>query len=48
MKTATIIASLLLIAGLYMEYQKDSSFASIDSGSILMGAGGALLVTGFF
>lgn len=43
MKTITIIAVLALGIGLYLEYQKDSSFTSIDTGSILMGGGVGLL-----
>jgi hypothetical protein len=36
------MAVLALGIGLYLEYQKDSSFTSIDTGSILIGGGVAL------
>jgi hypothetical protein len=44
MKTATVIALVVIAVGAYIEYQKDSSFASTDSGSLVMGAGVGLLV----
>lgn len=44
MKTATIIALVIVAVGGYLEYQKDSSFASVDSGSLVMGAGVGILV----
>lgn len=34
----------VLAIGAYMAYQKDSSFTSVDTGSILMGAGAGILV----
>jgi hypothetical protein len=44
MKTATIVALLILVAGAYMEYQKDSSFGSVSTSSILLGAGTGVLI----
>jgi hypothetical protein len=44
MKTVTWVAIAILLVGAYMEYQKDSSFASVDSGSLIMGVGGGLLI----
>lgn len=44
MKTGTIIALVVIAVGGYLEYQKDSSFASVDSGSLVMGAGVGLLI----
>jgi hypothetical protein len=46
MKTITIAAVVIILVGAYMEYQKDSSFASVDSGSLIMGGGIGLLVGG--
>jgi hypothetical protein len=43
MKPMLLIGTLVLIAGLWMEYQKDSSFASVDSGSLFIGGGLGLL-----
>lgn len=43
MKTATIVAAIVLAVGIYIEYQKDSSFASVDAGSLVMGVGAGLL-----
>jgi hypothetical protein len=47
MKPMLIVASLILVAGLYMEYQKDSSFASVDTGSLVIGVGVGTLVCHF-
>ena len=44
MKGVTLIAIALLGIGVYLEYQKDSSFASIGPGSIGIGAGVGLLI----
>lgn len=44
MKTATVVAVIILAVGAYLEYQKDSSFASLDTGSLVMGVGGGLLI----
>jgi hypothetical protein len=43
-KTATIIALAVLAIGVYLEYTKDSSFGSIDMGSILIGGGAGALI----
>lgn len=48
MKAMHWVAGLILIAGLYVEYQKDSSFASLDTGSMLIGAGAGALLASFF
>jgi len=48
MKASYLIAGLVLVAGIYLEYQKDSSFASIDTGSILIGAGVGLAIGRMF
>jgi hypothetical protein len=48
MKAVTIVAMLVVAAGIWIEYQKDSSFASIDSGSLLIGAGSAVAISSFF
>jgi hypothetical protein len=44
MKTMTIVSLLILAVGVYLEYQKDSSFASVDTGSILIGTGAGLML----
>jgi hypothetical protein len=44
MKPVTIIAVALLAVGIYLEYNKDSSFASVGPGSIGIGAGIGLLI----
>lgn len=44
MKTMTIVSVIIIAAGLYIEYQKDSSFASIDTGSLLIGGGMGLVI----
>lgn len=44
MKTITIVSLLVLAVGIYLEYQKDSSFASVDTGSILMGTGAGMVL----
>jgi hypothetical protein len=44
MKGITIVAVALLAVGIYLEYNKDSSFASIGPGSIGIGAGVGLLI----
>jgi len=46
MKPLTITALIILAVGVYIEYQKDSSFASVDAGSLLMGGSLGLLVGG--
>lgn len=46
MRTVTIVALLALAVGAYMEYQKDSSFASVSAGSLLVGGSVGLLVGG--
>lgn len=44
MKGTALVALALIGIGLYIEYQKDSSFASVDSGSLLMGGGVGFLI----
>jgi hypothetical protein len=44
MKTITIVSLLVLGVGIYLEYQKDSSFASVDTGSILIGTGAGMIL----
>jgi hypothetical protein len=44
MKPVTIVAVALLAVGIYLEYNKDSSFASVGPGSIGIGAGIGLLI----
>jgi hypothetical protein len=44
MKTMTIVSILILGVGVWLEYQKDSSFASVDSGSLIIGAGAGMLL----
>lgn len=44
MKSGYWIAALVLVAGIYLEYQKDSSFSSTDSGSLIIGGGLGLAV----
>lgn len=44
MKTVTIVAIAVMLAGIYMAYQKDSSFASTDTGSLLIGAGAGVII----
>jgi hypothetical protein len=44
MKTIAVVAIVVIIAGAYMEYEKDSSLASVDTGSLLMGAGVGILI----
>jgi hypothetical protein len=44
MKTMTIVSLLILGVGVWLEYQKDSSFASVDSGSLIIGAGAGMLL----
>jgi len=46
MKTMTIAATVVILVGLYIEYQKDSSFASVDAGSLIVGGGVGLLLGG--
>jgi hypothetical protein len=48
MKGVYIIGGLILAAGAYIEYQKDSSFASVDAGSMLIGGGLGFIVGSFF
>jgi hypothetical protein len=48
MKTGTIVAAVVLLVGVYIEYQKDSSFASVDAGSLIIGAGAGMLVGHLF
>lgn len=44
MKTMTIVGVVVLLAGVYMAYQKDSSFGSVDTGSLLIGGGVGVIV----
>lgn len=44
MKTVTIIGFVALLVGAYIEYQKDSSFASVDAGSLIIGSGVGILI----
>ena len=44
MRTMTIVAVIVLAVGTYIEYQKDSSFASVDSGSLIIGTGVGMLL----
>lgn len=44
MKPVTIAAVIILAVGVYLEYQKDSSFASIGPGAVGIGAGIGLLI----
>ena len=44
MQTITWVAVGILVIGAWMEYQKDSSFASVDAGSLVIGVGGGLLI----
>lgn len=44
MKTITIVSILVLAVGVYLEYQKDSSFASVDTGSLLIGGGAGMVL----
>jgi lipoprotein signal peptidase len=46
MKPLTITALVILAVGVYIEYQKDSSFASVDAGSLIAGGALGLLVGG--
>ena len=46
MKTMTIACLVVIAVGIYVEYQKDSSFASLDTGSLLIGAGAGALIGG--
>ena len=39
MKPVLIVSLLVLAAGIYVEYQKDSSFSSTDVGSLMIGTG---------
>lgn len=48
MKTMTIVCIGVLLAGVYVSYQKDSSFGSLDTGSLLIGAGAGALIGGMF
>jgi hypothetical protein len=45
-KTVTWVAAIVLVAGLWIEYQKDSSFASVDAGSLVIGIGAGMFVGG--
>ena len=47
MNTFLVIATLVLGAGIYLEYQKDSSFASVDTGSLVIGVGVGLFAGHF-
>jgi len=44
MKGVTITAIVILAVGIYIEYQKDSSFASIDAGSLIVGGAVGLMI----
>lgn len=44
MKAGTMIAIAVILAGVYIEYNKDSSFASIDTGSLLIAGGAGFLI----
>lgn len=44
MKALTIVSLLIVAAGIYIEYSKDSSFASVDAGSLLIGGGVGVMV----
>lgn len=44
MKTAHMVGALVLLLGAYLEYQKDSSFATVDTGSLLMGTGAGIFL----
>lgn len=44
MRPMTIAAAVIILVGVYIEYQKDSSFASVDAGSLIVGGGLGLLI----
>ena len=44
MKPLTLISVALIGVGLYLAYNKDSSFQSVDMGSLLIGGGVGSLV----
>lgn len=44
MKPVTMVAVALLAIDIYLEYEKDSSFASIGPGAVGIGAGIGLLI----
>lgn len=46
MRGITVAALAILAVGLYIEYQKDSSFASVDAGSLIVGGAVGLMVGG--
>lgn len=46
MRPLTITALIILAVGVYIEYQKDSSFSSVDAGSLIIGGSVGLLVGG--
>ena len=44
MRTFTILSVVVIAVGIYLEYQKDSSFASTDTGSLAIGSGVGMLL----